>query len=116
MNRSRALRRVLVGLDLALAACVAPRRPPESANDAPLRDSVPEKRAAERAAAPGLDLEAEDERWGVDAARERRRLRDEQKQKAAAAAATRTRTGLVPGTPTVPPPTPAPDAPGGEPP
>jgi hypothetical protein len=36
-------------------------------------DSAPEKLAAQRSAAPhGLQLEQEDERWGIEAARARR--------------------------------------------
>jgi hypothetical protein len=38
--------------------------------------SAPEKGAALRAATPELGLEAEDARWGIEAARERRRPRD----------------------------------------
>jgi hypothetical protein len=39
-------------------------------------DSAPEKLAAQRSAAPhGLQLEQEDERWGIEAARARHRAR-----------------------------------------
>jgi len=54
---------------------------------AALQDSAPEKIASQRAAGPNsLQLEREDERWGFEAARERRReerARKAQKQPAA---------------------------------
>jgi hypothetical protein len=50
-------------------------RTPPRATETPARvkDSAPEKIAAQRAAIPGLNLEQEDQRWGSEAARERRR-------------------------------------------
>jgi len=65
-----------VAAALATGACAGPRRPPESAATARLKDSAPEKVAAQRAAAPGLALETEDQRWGIVAARERRQALD----------------------------------------
>jgi hypothetical protein len=46
-----------------------------------MKDSAPEKVAAQRAAAPHSiqTLEQDDERWGIEAARERKRLQDEEK-------------------------------------
>lgn len=47
-----------------------------------VKDSVPEKIAAHRAAVRGLDLEQDGQRWGFEAARERRRSQDQTKQDA----------------------------------
>jgi hypothetical protein len=67
----RSLHRLaLTGL-LALSCATAPRRaesPPPR-----VKDSAPEKIAAQRAATPGLYLEQDADRWGIEAARERRR-------------------------------------------
>jgi hypothetical protein len=72
-------RRILVlGAPLLLGACGPPRRPPETAATARIKDSAPEKAAAQRAASPGLALEADEQRWGIGAAQERKRVRDEQ--------------------------------------
>jgi hypothetical protein len=67
--------RVLAGALLLVASCAtAPR---SSASPPRMKDSAPEKVAAQRTAAPhGLQLEQQDERWGFDAARERRREQD----------------------------------------
>jgi hypothetical protein len=62
-----------------LGACAAhPKPPAEQPQRVP--DSAPDKIAAQRSAA-GLHLEEEDERWGFDAARERKQ-RQEPKQTA----------------------------------
>jgi hypothetical protein len=67
---------VLAGaLVMVLSCATAPKR----SESAPARaqDSAPEKVAAQRAAAPhALTLEQDDERWGIDAARERKRQKD----------------------------------------
>ena len=82
--------RVVLALMLAGAfsmtpSCATAPKPPASASR--VKDSAPEKIAAQRAAgAHGLQLEAEDERWGVEAARERKRQTDEAKPREAAAA------------------------------
>ncbi|MDB4981562.1 MAG: hypothetical protein JWM82_2314 [Myxococcales bacterium] len=68
---------MLFGTALVVSACAGPRRPPETAGAGRLKDSVPEKVAAQRAASPGLDLENDDARWGEGAAQERKRQRDE---------------------------------------
>ena len=88
---NRALQRVVSLIAVALlplaAGCAGSPRPhPETS--ARVKDSAPEKIAAQQAAARGLDLERDDERWGVEAARERRRIEDQKGQKAAAAAPT----------------------------
>ena len=61
----------------ALSCATAPKRaesPPR------MKDSAPEKVAAQRAAAAHeLQLEQDDERWGIDAARERKQQQDEAK-------------------------------------
>ena len=73
-----------IGL-LALSCAGAPKRaePPP----ARLKNSAPEKTAAQKSAAPGgLQLEAEDERWGVEAAKERKRVEEERRAAAKPAA------------------------------
>ena len=80
--------------------------------DAPLpriKDSAPERAAALRAANPGLQLEGDEQRWGIEGARERKRATDERadqdRQKAARAKA------IVPVFPGSATPTPSPSAP-----
>ena len=66
-------------------SCATAPKPRESASRA--KDSAPEKIAAQRAAGPhGLQLESEDQRWGIEAARERKREKEEAKVREAAAA------------------------------
>lgn len=83
MNVSSCLRMIGIGL-VALSCAGSPKRP--EASSPRLKDSAPEKIAAQRPAGPhGAQLEREDERWGFDAARERRRqdqTRKAQKQAA----------------------------------
>ena len=68
---------------LSTAACAASPRPRAEAPPARVKDSRPDRIAAQRSAAPAsLELEQSDERWGIDAARERR---DAEKQKKPAA-------------------------------
>jgi len=66
---------IRLGLAGALvSACASsPKRPAEQPQRVP--DSAPDKIAAQRAAA-GLHLEEEDERWGIDAARERKQRKE----------------------------------------
>ena len=70
----------MIGIGLVALSCAgSPKRP--EASSPRFRDSAPEKIASQRAAAPhSLQLEREDERWGFEAARERRR--EEQARKA----------------------------------
>jgi len=68
MTRSIAL---TIAAFLAIAGCARPASPPPE-TPARVKDSAPEKIAAQRAALPGLDLEQEDQRWGIEAARERK--------------------------------------------
>jgi len=57
---------------LLTAACAsAPRSRESTAASARIPDSAPEKVAAQRAAS-GLQLEQDDARWGIEAARERK--------------------------------------------
>ena len=49
-----------------------------------MKDRAPEKIASQRAAGRGLDLERDDERWGFEAARERRRAQDQKTDQKAA--------------------------------
>jgi hypothetical protein len=63
---------------LALSCAGAPKR--AESPPARLKNSAPEKAAAQKSAAPGsLQLEAEDERWGVEAAKERKRAEEERR-------------------------------------
>jgi hypothetical protein len=89
-------RRLLLATSLSLIACAG--APTRSDDGAPrIKDSAPEKIAAQRAASPGLALEAEDDRWGLTAAAERRRAQDERKAKAPVPGASRI--DLVPSRP-----------------
>lgn len=77
--------RLVVGMLLFAAACATAPKPPEA--QARAKDSAPEKVAAQRAAAPhGVPLEQDEERWGFEAARERRRQQDAARAKRAAPA------------------------------
>ena len=71
MTASFCLRALGIGL-VALSCAGSPKRP--EASSPRIKDSAPEKIAAQRAAAPpSLKLEQDEERWGFEAARERRR-------------------------------------------
>jgi hypothetical protein len=89
MTTSPLLRASLLAAALVTSACAGSHRAPETQADARLRDSAPEKIAAQRAATPALALEAEDQRWGIGAARERQRRADDQRAASAARAAAR---------------------------
>jgi len=75
------LLRALTGALLLLGSCAtAPKRAENSSPRTP--DSAPEKIASQRAAAPhSLTLEQDDERWGIEAAKERKRQQDAAKAK-----------------------------------
>lgn len=67
--------RVLAGAMLLVMSCAS--APRTSTSPPRMKDSAPEKVAAQRAAAPhSVQLEQDDERWGIDAARERKRQQD----------------------------------------
>jgi hypothetical protein len=83
----------ITALLLAGAGC-ARSAPPRAETPARVKDSAPEKIAAQRAALPGLNLEQEDQRWGVEAARERKRAASPETHGNAPAA-----TGPAPGQP-----------------
>jgi hypothetical protein len=75
MTSTRFLRALVLGLSLA-SACAASRPRSETVATRRSNDTTPDRSAALRAATPGLQLEAEDERWGIEAAKERRRPRE----------------------------------------
>jgi hypothetical protein len=86
MTTSSCLRVIGIGIGLVALSCAgSPKRP--EASSPRVKDSASEKVASQRAAGPhSLQLERDDERWGFDAARERRReeqARKAQKQTAA---------------------------------
>jgi len=63
----------MIGIGLVALSCAGSPKRPEAASPR-FKDSAPEKIASQRAAAPhSLQLERDDERWGFEAARERRR-------------------------------------------
>jgi hypothetical protein len=76
MTSNRLFRTALLGAALALSACATTRPRTETFAAQRQRDTAPDRSAALRAATPGLGLEAEDQRWGIEAAKERRRARD----------------------------------------
>jgi hypothetical protein len=85
MTSSPCLRVLGIGLfALSLSCAGVPTR--SEASSPRIKDSAPEKIASQRAAAPhSLKLEQDEERWGFEAARERRRedkARKAQKQSA----------------------------------
>jgi len=70
----------MIAIGLVTLSCAGSPKRPEAASPR-FKDSAPEKIASQRAAGPNsLQLEREDERWGFEAARERRR--EEQARKA----------------------------------
>lgn len=84
--------RRLCAIGLLVLSCAASTKRAEPPV-ARLKDSAPEKAAAQKSAAPtSLRLEADDERWGVEAAKERKREQEERKAAAKPAA------GGAPGT------------------
>lgn len=82
IGRGHLPRRLVLGIALLFPACAGTRPAPETASAPRLKDSAPEKVAAQQAATP--ELEAEDARWGITAAKERKRVSDEQRKDAAA--------------------------------
>ncbi|MES1172664.1 MAG: hypothetical protein ABUL77_05465 [Bacteroidota bacterium] len=68
----------------APAEAAAAPPPPPAPPPARIKDTPAEKRAALRAADPRIGAEADEQRWGFEAAREQRR-KEEEKRKAAAA-------------------------------
>ena len=70
---------------LLLAACARTPKQQETAPPPRIKDSVPERAAAQRTATPGLRLESEDERWGIEAAQERKRQEEANKPSGAKA-------------------------------
>jgi hypothetical protein len=70
---ARSIALSITALLLVAGGGCARSAPPPAETPARVKDSAPEKIAAQRAAIPGLNLEQEDQRWGVEAARERKR-------------------------------------------
>ena len=61
------------GLWLALLVCACASRPsPEAATPPRINDSIPERSAALRASDGRLKLDVEEQRYGIEAAKERR--------------------------------------------
>jgi len=79
-TRFRRLRVLAGALLLAISCASAPKTSPSPPR---MKDAATEKVAAQRAAAPhSVQLEQDDERWGLEAARERKRQQDEAKARA----------------------------------
>ena len=75
LSKMSSLVRTLMGATLLFAACATAPRTTSSPPRA--KDSASEKVAAQRAAAPhSVQLEPDDERWGIEAARERKAQQD----------------------------------------
>ena len=69
----------MFGIALVALSCAGSPKGPV-ASSGRMKDAAPEKIAAQRAAAPhGMQLEQDDQRWGFEAARERRREEDARK-------------------------------------
>jgi hypothetical protein len=74
----------VLGLGLLALSCASGPKPrAENAPPPRLKDSAPERAASQRASARNMNLEEEDQRWGIAAAQERKR---QEKQKAEPAA------------------------------
>jgi len=67
-----------------LFGCASGPRAPSGAPPR-LKDSAPERIAAQRSATRGLQLDAEDQRWGIEEARARRQSADQKKTQREAA-------------------------------
>ncbi len=65
---------------LSLTCATSPR--PQAEAPPRVKDSVPDKIAAQRAASGNLRLEEDDERWGIEAARANRKTDSDQGQPA----------------------------------
>ncbi|HEY7372047.1 MAG TPA: hypothetical protein VIF57_07690 [Polyangia bacterium] len=77
----RFLRLSLLAGALASGASSCATAPKRAESTPRMQDSAPEKVAAQRAAAAHeLQLEQDDERWGIDAARERKQQQEEAKE------------------------------------
>ena len=79
------MHRWLTWLSLSLLLSCASARPagPEPMSRPRIKDSAPERIASQRAADRNVGAEADERRWGFDAARERRRKADEARQQEA---------------------------------
>lgn len=68
----------LLAVCLLGLACATGSRPRAEAPPR-VKDSAPDKIAAQRAASGNLRLEEDDDRWGIEAARERKNTSDQRK-------------------------------------
>jgi hypothetical protein len=66
---------------LFIACASGPRGAGDGGRERRMKDSAPEKIAAQRAAIAGANDEAEERRWGFEAARERKRRTDEKRSR-----------------------------------
>jgi hypothetical protein len=64
---------------VVLASCAGTPKKREGAPPPRIKDSAPDRAASQRAATPGLRLESEEERWGIEAAQERKRQEQQNK-------------------------------------
>lgn len=94
-----------LGAGAFTGGCASSPKPRAEASPPRTKDSAPDKVAAQRSANPQLGLEAEDERWGISAAQERKA---DQKANQAPAGTTASGTGRVDVAPTAPAPPPKP--------
>jgi len=82
---SRVIRMLMLAGFVSAACATAPK---PAATAARTKDAAPDRIAEQRDAAPqGLQLESDDERWGIEAARARKRQKDEKAARDQAAAA-----------------------------
>jgi hypothetical protein len=93
-----------LGAGSLAGGCASSPKPRAEASPTRVKDSAPDKVAAQRTANPQLGLEAEDERWGISAAQERKA---DQKTSRPPAGTTPSGTGQVDVTGPVPAPPPA---------
>jgi hypothetical protein len=61
-----------LGVGSLVGGCASSPTPRAESSPPRVKDSAPDKVAAQRTANPQLGLEAEDERWGISAAQERK--------------------------------------------
>jgi hypothetical protein len=70
------------GAALLAGACASSAKPRQTPAEARLHESAPEKTAAQRSSARGLELEQNDERFGIEAAQAKRHEEAQKKEAA----------------------------------